>query len=101
MSMLSWVHHRRSMQPATRVMTLFGFGERMGRLKRMQSYSVLFLRRLYALRKFPKVILGRNVMLMVFARAPESQRMVKSFPSVLDYAQRIHRRYFPEFSSWE
>lgn len=68
----------------------------------MQLSSVLFLRRLFALRKFIRMIVGREVILTFFlARAPESQRVVKSFPAVLEYARRIHDRYFPDFVSWE
>lgn len=29
--------------------------------------------------------------------APESQKVVKSFPTILDYARRIHDRYFPDY----
>ncbi len=34
-------------------------------------------------------------------RGPESQKVVKSFPAVVDYAQRIHDRYFPDYARWE
>ena len=34
---------------------------------------------------------------MVVVRAPETQKIVRSLPSVMDYAQRIHNRYFPDY----
>ena len=41
------------------------------------------------------------LVLMVYARAPETQKVVKSFPVVGDYARRIHNRYFPDYACWE
>jgi len=35
------------------------------------------------------------------ARAPESKKVVKSFPTVVDYARRIHNRYFVDYTCWE
>ncbi|TVY25158.1 hypothetical protein LHYA1_G006485 [Lachnellula hyalina] len=32
---------------------------------------------------------------------PESRKIVKSFPALLDYAERIHSRYFPDYAQWE
>ena len=37
----------------------------------------------------------------VVARAPESRKVVNSFPAVVDYARRIHDRYFPDYVCWE
>lgn len=88
------------MQIATRTMTLFVLWEGMGCLKRMQLCSALSLQRLFALLKAPEVNIRREAILMLLARAPESQRMVKSFPTLLEYAQTIHDLYLPNFSSW-
>ncbi|TVY47840.1 Failed axon connections-like protein [Lachnellula cervina] len=38
---------------------------------------------------------------LVFFRGPESRGIVKSFPALLDYAERIHNRYFPDYAHWE
>ncbi|PGH23129.1 hypothetical protein AJ80_02759 [Polytolypa hystricis UAMH7299] len=38
---------------------------------------------------------------LVCASAPESQQIIRSFPVVLDYARRIHARYFPDYECWE
>ena len=37
----------------------------------------------------------------VLHRAPESQELVRSFPAIVDYATRIHERYFPDYERWE
>ena len=34
-------------------------------------------------------------------RAPDSNEAVRSFPAVLDYASRIHDRYFPDYERWD
>ena len=31
---------------------------------------------------------------------PESQKLVKTFPTVLEYARRIHDRLFPDYERW-
>ncbi|PLB53576.1 hypothetical protein P170DRAFT_349274 [Aspergillus steynii IBT 23096] len=33
--------------------------------------------------------------------APETQQIIRSFPAVVDYARRIHDRYFPDYVLWE
>lgn len=33
--------------------------------------------------------------------APESKTLVKTFPNVIDYAERIHNRYFPDYKKWK
>ena len=38
---------------------------------------------------------------LVCAAAPETQKLVKSLPAVMDYATRIHDRYFPDYELWE
>lgn len=30
-------------------------------------------------------------------RAPTSMELIKSFPTIMDYAKRIHDAYFPDF----
>jgi hypothetical protein len=37
----------------------------------------------------------------VLARAPETKKVLKSLPAVVDYAQRIHDHYFPDYVCWE
>ncbi|TVY32874.1 Failed axon connections-like protein [Lachnellula subtilissima] len=38
---------------------------------------------------------------LVCRAGPESQKIVKGFPALLDYAERIHNRYFPDYAHWE
>lgn len=38
---------------------------------------------------------------MVCEAAPESNKVIKGFPAVVDYAQRIHERYFPDYTYLE
>ncbi|KAE8446324.1 hypothetical protein EG329_012071 [Mollisiaceae sp. DMI_Dod_QoI] len=38
---------------------------------------------------------------LVCTAAPNSQRLVKSFPTIQDYARRIHDQYFPDYDRWE
>jgi hypothetical protein len=33
--------------------------------------------------------------------APESQSIVRKFPVLIDYASRIHDKYFPEYEKWD
>jgi len=40
------------------------------------------------------------MVLIVLSRAPETQQVVRSFPAVVDYAQRIHNRYFQIIPRW-
>ena len=32
---------------------------------------------------------------------PASAKLVRSLPAVMDYANRIHDRYFPDYQKWE
>lgn len=32
---------------------------------------------------------------------PETRSLVKSLSGVMDYAGRIHRRFFPDYEVWE
>lgn len=36
---------------------------------------------------------------LVCAAGPETQRTIRSFPAVIDYARRIHQTYFPDYES--
>ncbi|KAK1148872.1 hypothetical protein N8T08_008757 [Aspergillus melleus] len=38
---------------------------------------------------------------LVCYAAPETQRTIRSFPALVDYARRIHDRYFPDYALWE
>lgn len=32
---------------------------------------------------------------------PESTKFVKGLDAVMDYANRIHQKYFPDYEKWE
>lgn len=34
-------------------------------------------------------------------RCPDSQKVVRGFPVVVEYATRIQERYFPDYERWE
>ena len=34
-------------------------------------------------------------------RAPETQKILRSFPTIMDYADKIHQHYFPDYEHWE
>ncbi|KAL8770161.1 MAG: hypothetical protein Q9209_004003 [Squamulea sp. 1 TL-2023] len=38
---------------------------------------------------------------LVCAAAPETRKIIRTFPTVTDYADRIHRHYFPDYEHWE
>ncbi|MCJ1382990.1 hypothetical protein MMC17_006103 [Xylographa soralifera] len=38
---------------------------------------------------------------LVCTAAPETGQVVRSFPVVVEYARRIHDRYFPDYTLWE
>ncbi|KAJ9220445.1 hypothetical protein C8Q69DRAFT_65575 [Paecilomyces variotii] len=46
-------------------------------------------------------VFGFIVSVLVCTANPESQQLVKQFPAILDYAGRIHDRYFPDYAKWE
>ncbi|KAG9570599.1 hypothetical protein KCU71_g1068, partial [Aureobasidium melanogenum] len=46
------------------------------------------------------VLYGFIVSALVCSAAPDSQVVVRSFPVVMDYAKRIHDRYFPDYKAW-
>lgn len=40
-------------------------------------------------------------LLMRSFRGPESKKLVKEFPTILNYAERIHYKHFPDYQKWE
>ncbi|KLU88053.1 hypothetical protein MAPG_07040 [Magnaporthiopsis poae ATCC 64411] len=38
---------------------------------------------------------------LVCAAAPASQKIIKGFPVLVEYASRIHDRYFPDYEKWK
>ncbi|KAG8527859.1 uncharacterized protein KY384_006775 [Bacidia gigantensis] len=38
---------------------------------------------------------------LVCAASPETMSIVKSYPTIMDYANRVHKRYFPDYEKWE
>lgn len=47
------------------------------------------------------VLFGFIASALVCAAGPESMKVVRGFPVVVDYARRIHERYFPDYECWE
>ncbi|KIW16464.1 hypothetical protein PV08_06518 [Exophiala spinifera] len=45
-------------------------------------------------------LFGFIVSALVSESNPESRSLVKTFPSIIDYAERIHRRFFPDYEVW-
>ncbi|KAI1628535.1 hypothetical protein EDD37DRAFT_11417 [Exophiala viscosa] len=45
-------------------------------------------------------LFGFIVSVLVSESAPDSKKLVKSFPHVIEYADRIHDRYFPDYEKW-
>ncbi|KAK4940983.1 hypothetical protein LTR10_019027 [Elasticomyces elasticus] len=45
-------------------------------------------------------LFGFVVSVLVSDSAPESKMLVKSFAHVVEYAERIHDRYFPDYEKW-
>lgn len=33
-------------------------------------------------------------------RAPDSKKVIKSYPVLYEYADRIHEKYFPDYEKW-
>jgi hypothetical protein len=45
---------------------------------------------------------GRKTLIMgVVCSSPESKKFVIGLDAVMDYANRIHERYFPDYEKWE
>ncbi|KAK6067947.1 glutathione s-transferase [Seiridium cupressi] len=45
-------------------------------------------------------LFGFIVSVLVSTAGPDSQKVVRSFPVVLDYARKIQDKYFPDYESW-
>ncbi|OAX80030.1 hypothetical protein ACJ72_05643 [Emergomyces africanus] len=46
-------------------------------------------------------VFGFIVSVLVCTAGPDSKKLVKKFPVILDYARRIHDAYFPDYEKWE
>lgn len=51
--------------------------------------------------EFDAVLFGFITSSAICKAAPETAKLVKSYPALLDYARRIHGKYFPEYKSFE
>ncbi|KAK3357896.1 hypothetical protein B0T25DRAFT_451861 [Lasiosphaeria hispida] len=47
------------------------------------------------------VVYGFVIAALVCDAAPEMQKMVREFPTIMEYAGRIHDAYFPDYDHWE
>ncbi|KAJ5089206.1 hypothetical protein N7532_007890 [Penicillium argentinense] len=47
------------------------------------------------------VVFGFVVAALVCAAAPDSKEIVKGYPAIVEYARRIHDKYFPDYEIWE
>jgi len=47
------------------------------------------------------VLFGFIVSVMYCTAAPDSQKAVREFPVVLEYAGKIHERWFPDYERWD
>ncbi|KAI1080033.1 putative glutathione S-transferase [Whalleya microplaca] len=45
-------------------------------------------------------LFGFVVSALICNAGPDSQKVVRDFPIILDYASRIHDRYFPDYEKW-
>lgn len=45
-------------------------------------------------------LFGFIVSVLISTAAPDSQRVVKEFPVIIDYAERIQDQYFPDYEKW-
>jgi hypothetical protein len=39
--------------------------------------------------------------LLTLRRAPETHKIISSYPAIIDYAKRIHDRYFDDYALWD
>jgi hypothetical protein len=46
------------------------------------------------------VVFGFVVSVLVCTACPESREVVRGFPVLVEYAERIHERYFPDYERW-
>jgi hypothetical protein len=42
-----------------------------------------------------------EISLTLKCSCPDSKKLVESLPIVMDYAERIHDRYFPDYVKWD
>jgi len=47
------------------------------------------------------VLFSFIVSVMYCTAAPDSQKVIRGFPVLLDYAGRIHERWFPDYERWD
>ncbi|KAK5992311.1 Failed axon connections-like-like protein [Cladobotryum mycophilum] len=47
------------------------------------------------------VVFGFIVAGLVCDAAPDTQNIINGYPALTDYAERIHRQYFSEYSAWK
>ncbi|KAK5999298.1 hypothetical protein QM012_005623 [Aureobasidium pullulans] len=47
------------------------------------------------------VLYGFIVGALVCSAAPKTQVVVRGFPVIVDYARRIHDRFFPDYTNWD
>lgn len=40
-------------------------------------------------------------MLRIMYRAPETRRIIRGLPTVMDYADKIHQQFFPDYEHWD
>ncbi|KAK8084241.1 hypothetical protein PG997_005512, partial [Apiospora hydei] len=45
-------------------------------------------------------VFGFVVSVLICTAGPDSQKVVKGFPVILEYAERIQDRYFPDYEKW-
>jgi hypothetical protein len=46
-------------------------------------------------------LFGFIVSVLLSTAAPDSQTLVRGFPAMIDYAERIHSTYFPDYEKWD
>lgn len=46
-------------------------------------------------------LFGFIVSVLISTAAPDAQKVVRGFPALLDYVQRIQGRYFPDYENWD
>ncbi|KZF20523.1 hypothetical protein L228DRAFT_222567 [Xylona heveae TC161] len=51
--------------------------------------------------EFDATLFGFIASALVCPAGPESQKVIRSFPVVVEYAKRIHDRYFPDYELWK
>ncbi|KAI1209548.1 uncharacterized protein F4807DRAFT_96858 [Annulohypoxylon truncatum] len=45
-------------------------------------------------------LFGFIVSTLICTAGPDSQKEIRKFPTLLDYAERIHNHYFPDYEKW-